>query len=76
MEEFEFWLDELEDKANEIMKRPTSKEEATKNLELTKKLKQEVDTRSIPKELLDPDDPDDPKIDDMIDRFGDIDIFK
>merc|ERR1712029_1175207 len=53
MDSFEFWLRRMESKVERMSYRPSTREEASDLFDLTKDLKDECETRDLPKELLD-----------------------
>merc|ERR1712020_505703 len=55
MDSFEFWLRRMESKLERITNRIKTREEASDLLEMTKDLKEECESRDLPKELLDED---------------------
>ncbi len=83
VEEFEFWLEEMEDKISSTVKKPSTRLEACQLLSVTKKLHDEVVKREKPAELLkaedddleyegqdDEDDEPDPKVEELNGRYN------
>ena len=67
MEEFGFWLTEMEDKLVTTTKKPETRVEACQLLATTKNLLEEVETKEIPEEM---EDEDDPKVQEFVGRYG------
>lgn len=65
MEEFGFWLNDMEDKLVTTVKKPETRVEACQLLATTKNILHEVETKEIPEEM---EDEDDPKVQEFVGR--------
>ena len=65
LEEFSFWLSDMEDQLVETAKKPATRVDAVKLLDKTKALIEEAENRELPDEM---EDEENPKVDELIGR--------